>query len=83
MPPILVNADRTGRGTFVTDRFEVGDVVGRAVIVHALPDNFANVPLGSMPSDYAPNGPEAIVRTQATGNSGAAIACGVITAANG
>jgi Cu-Zn family superoxide dismutase len=41
------------------------------VIVHAGPDNFANIPVR-----YAPNGPDAT--TLATGDSGARTACGTV-----
>jgi superoxide dismutase, Cu-Zn family len=78
MPVVLVNSDRTGTGMFVTDRFEVGDVVGMAVVVHELPDNYDNVPVGDRAADYSPNGPAALARTRATGNAGPVVACGVI-----
>jgi Cu-Zn family superoxide dismutase len=80
MPPILVAGDHTGSGMFVTDRYEVGDVIGMSMVVHELPDNFDNVPIGQRPADYTPNDPEALARTAATGNAGPAIACGVVRA---
>ena len=43
-PVLLVNADGTGSATFTTDRYAVADIVGAAVIVHAKPDNYANIP---------------------------------------
>jgi Cu-Zn family superoxide dismutase len=43
-PVLLVNADGSGSATFVTDRYAVADIVGAAVIVHASPDNYANIP---------------------------------------
>jgi Cu-Zn family superoxide dismutase len=43
-PVLLVNADGTGSATFVTDRYSVADIVGAAVIIHANPDNYANIP---------------------------------------
>ena len=78
MPSILVNDDGTGSGSFVTDRFEVGDVLGMAVVVDVRPDNFANIPVGTGPGDYQPNRPGALSLSQTTGNSGHRIACGVI-----
>jgi superoxide dismutase, Cu-Zn family len=47
------------------------DDEGTAVMVHAGPDNFANIP-----ERYAPNGPDA--DTLKTGDSGDRIACGVV-----
>jgi Cu-Zn family superoxide dismutase len=71
MPVLLVNADGTGEARFVSDRYRVADVVGRALIVHASPDNYANIP-----TRYAADGPDAT--TLATGDAGARTACGVI-----
>ena len=62
-----------------TDAFEMDAVLdadGSAVMVHAGPDNFGNIP-----TRYAPAGPDA--DTQATGDSGGRAACGVVTAATG
>ena len=78
LPVLLVGSDGTGSGSFVTDRFTVDDVEGMALVVHAFPDNYANVPLGNLKDEYWPNGPRAVDTTSATGNAGAAIACGVI-----
>jgi Cu-Zn family superoxide dismutase len=74
MPSLLVNADGSGEARFTTGSFKVADLLdadGSAVIVHAGPDNFANIPVR-----YAPNGPDAT--TLATGDSGARTACGTI-----
>jgi Cu-Zn family superoxide dismutase len=74
MPSLLVNADGTAEASFFTARFtpeELLDADGSAVIVHAGPDNFANIP-----SRYAPAGPDST--TLATGDSGARTACGVV-----
>ena len=71
MPVLLVNADGTGEARFRTDRFSVADVLGRAFIVHANPDNYGNIP-----TRYAAAGPDAA--TLATGDAGSRIACGVI-----
>ena len=73
LPSLLVNQDGTGALEAATDRFDVDDLLagsGTAVIVHAGPDNFANIP-----SRYAP-APDAT--TLATGDAGARVACGVI-----
>ena len=68
--------DGTGEARFVSDRYGVADVLGRAVIVHANPDNYANVP-----TRYAAGGPDAT--TLARGNAGGRIACGVIETGRG
>jgi Cu-Zn family superoxide dismutase len=78
MPSLLVNADGSAEMEFVTGRFEPGALVGRAVIVHAGPDNFGNVPLGSAPTQYTANDVAATTATKNTGNAGDRLACGVI-----
>jgi Cu-Zn family superoxide dismutase len=77
LPSLLVNADGTAKWRVVTDRLSVADLLagsGTALIVHAGPDNFANIP-----ARYAP-APDAT--TLATGDAGARIACGLIQAAD-
>jgi hypothetical protein len=75
---MLVGATGTGPGSFVTDRFTGDAVDGMTFVVHALPDDSANVPMGKHKNEYTPNGPRALDTTDATGDSGAAVACGVI-----
>ena len=73
MPVLLVNADGTAKATFGTDRFRLADLFGRdgsAIIVHAGPDNYANIP-----DRYDPDPDET---TLATGDSGGRVACGVV-----
>jgi Cu-Zn family superoxide dismutase len=72
MPVLLVNNDGTGETSFETDRFALKDLLdedGSAIIVHALPDNYANIPerYGEVDQD-----------TLETGDSGERIACGAI-----
>jgi Cu-Zn family superoxide dismutase len=72
MPVLLVNSDGTGEASFKTDRFTLKDLFdgdGSAIIVHALPDNYANIP-----ERYG----EVDQETLETGDSGERIACGVI-----
>jgi Cu-Zn family superoxide dismutase len=72
-PVLLVNGDGTGALRFVTDRYAIEDLFdgdGSAFIVHALPDNYANIP-----TRYAPT-PDAT--TLATGDAGGRLACGVV-----
>jgi superoxide dismutase, Cu-Zn family len=77
LPSLLVAGD--GRATSVTETdavtlAQIFDADGAAFIIHAAPDNFANIPArytsGGVP------GPDAT--TLATGDSGARVACGVI-----
>lgn len=79
LPSLLVNADGTGEARFKTDRFAIADLFdadGSAAIVHASPDNFANIPTRyhSHPEDKL--GPDSA--TLATGDSSDRTACGVI-----
>ncbi|HEX9259834.1 MAG TPA: superoxide dismutase family protein [Acidimicrobiales bacterium] len=77
--PSLYVFDENGRSKadvwFHTKRIDPAALVGRAVIVHAGPDNFANIP-----TRYAPAPDTATLNT---GDAGGRIACGVVQAANG
>lgn len=72
---LYVKRDGTVSVRFETDRFDLAtlrDMDGSAVMIHSSPDNFGNIP-----PRYAPNGPDQTTRD--TGDSGARIACGLIT----
>jgi len=74
LPNLLVMADGTASMRFDTDRLAVDDLFdedGSAVIIHAAPDNYANIPerYQEPPPDDA---------TLATGDAGSRLACGVI-----
>ncbi|WP_214108428.1 superoxide dismutase family protein [Acrocarpospora catenulata] len=74
-PPLLAAANGIASATFETDRFRLAqltDADGSAVIVHAGPDNLANIP----PRYHGPD-----ADTLKAGDSGVRIACGVISAA--
>lgn len=72
LPSPLVMADGTVLLKFSTDRIEPRDLKGRAVILHAKPDNFNNIP-----DDYSAS-KEVRAFTAKNGNAGDRIACGVI-----
>jgi Cu-Zn family superoxide dismutase len=76
LPSVLIQADGSGRAHSVTGRFRPGALEGRAVILHAGPDNLANVPDRYSTGTPPAAGPDAA--TKATGDSGGRIACGVI-----
>jgi Cu-Zn family superoxide dismutase len=74
LPTLLVNRDGTGELEAETDRFtleQLRDADGSAVIVHANPDNYANIPTDR----YDPD-PDAT--TRATGDAGGRLACGAV-----
>lgn len=72
-PVLLVLADRSAELRFTTDRYKLADLQnpdGRAVIVHANADNYANVPTRYVRQPDA--------TTLSTGDAGDRIACGVV-----
>jgi Cu-Zn family superoxide dismutase len=79
LPALLIAADGTGHATIVTDRFRMRQLLdgdGSAIVIHALPDNQANIP-ERYGEPGGKTGPDA--DTRKTGDSGARIACGVIS----
>ncbi|HVE64791.1 MAG TPA: superoxide dismutase family protein [Mycobacteriales bacterium] len=86
MPPLFANADGAVTEDFVTDAFTVAalrDNDGAAVIVHAAPDNLGNIPARysfTNADGSTGTGPDAA--TKATGDSGARVACGVLSTAS-
>jgi superoxide dismutase, Cu-Zn family len=78
LPGLLVSDDGTAVTELLSSRMEIAGLLGRAVVLHAGTDNFANVPTGGLPDQYTANSTAATDKTAATGNSGDRIACGVI-----
>lgn len=73
-PPLYVKRDGSTTARFQTDRFgfeTLRDADGSAVMIHALPDNLANIPT-------ARYDPDVDQTTKDTGDSGPRIACGTI-----
>jgi superoxide dismutase, Cu-Zn family len=81
LAPLFLDGNGRAEATFAIAGFAVSDLDGRVVIVHAGPDNLGNIPVGSEPNQYNPNSPDAVERTQNTGNAGDRVACGEITVA--
>ncbi len=73
LPSPLVLADGKARLRFTTDRIDPRMLRGRAVILHAGPDNFNNIPKDQYTAKEG-----AAAATARTGNAGNRVACGVI-----
>ena len=75
MSSLMVTADGTASLTLTTDTLSAEDVLdgdGSAAMIHALADNFRNIP-----ERYAPGGPDEM--TNKTGDSGGRVACTELT----
>jgi Cu-Zn family superoxide dismutase len=73
MPVLLVTALGVARTEFVTDRLRISplfDTDGSAIIIHASPDNYANIPTRYV---AAPD-----MDTLRTGDAGGRVACGIL-----
>jgi Cu-Zn family superoxide dismutase len=70
LPPLYVDASGNGTVVLNADQFSIADIAGRAFIVHAGPDNLANIP--------ARYGVTIDDTTLSTGDAGARSYCGVI-----
>jgi superoxide dismutase, Cu-Zn family len=77
LPSLLVTADGVTTAVTETDRLTSAllfEADNSAIIVHAAPDNFANIP----PRYSAAGVPGPDAATLGTGDSGARFACGVL-----
>ena len=80
LPVLLAQQSGTANSAAQTDRFTLAslfDADGSAIIVHAVADNYANIPTRYTSSTTGLPGPDAA--TLATGDSGGRVACGVVT----
>lgn len=78
---LQVRADGTAMLVTTTSAFSKEDLLaepGTVIIIHADPDNFANIPADRYQQSNGAPPPDAT--TLATGDSGKRVACGVITA---
>lgn len=80
LPPLLLTQTGRAYSLSITDRLQVSDVLGKAVLLHAGADNLGNIPVGTAPTQYTPNSPAATELTARTGNAGDRVACGVVQA---
>lgn len=78
MPVVYLQRNGGASASFFTDRFQPSDILGRAVIVHAKPDNYGNVPTGAAATQYTPNSEDATTLTTKTGNASDRVVCGVV-----
>ena len=78
LPSVLVGSDGTASLTADIARFDVSQIAGRSVILHAGRDNFGNVPVGTATDQYTANSGAATTATNGTGNAGSRYGCGVI-----
>ena len=78
LPVVYVNDDGSVETRFRIDTIDSGELVGKAVILHDKPDNYANIPLTGTNSYTDPGGAKEF--SNKTGNSGNRLACGVIEA---
>ncbi len=78
MPPLFVTREGRARAEFTIDSYrvrELGVGDGSAIMIHAGPDNSANIPDRYRSSDAEKPGPDE--ETLKTGDTGDRVACGV------
>ena len=80
MPLLRVSQDGTTRTTTESDGVTFADIFDAdrgAFIIHAAPDNYANIPARYVSTTTSLPGPDAA--TLGTGDAGGRVACGIIT----
>lgn len=80
LPSVLVAPDGTASAVFETHRFDVNqllDADGSAIVLHAGPDNFGNVPIAAGKYQDPDSWYSAPTGTGNTGDAGARYGCGV------
>lgn len=78
MPSVFTLANGKARVAFQIDKVPFSRLINSAVMLHAGPDNFGNVPVGDAPDQYKANAAAASEKTAKTGNAGNRVACGVV-----
>ncbi len=81
MPSLYVSEDGRASMTVALDSFTLDELTaddGAAVMIHAGPDNFANIPDRYTSSEAGAAGPDDM--SNSTGDAGARVACGVVEA---
>jgi len=76
LPVLMRDADGHARAEFAVGKLQPGEIVGRAVVVHSVADNYANIPSRYDLTATGVAGPDAT--TLANGDAGSRYACGVI-----
>lgn len=77
LPVLMRDANGHSEAEFTIGKFEPGDIIDKAVVVHAGADNYANIPTRYQSSATStPPGPDAT--TLSNGDAGTRYACGVI-----
>ena len=46
LPPLISTGGRA-KMSFITDRFKLSEVIGRAIVIHSMPDDFTTQPSGN------------------------------------
>jgi Cu-Zn family superoxide dismutase len=76
LPVLMRDGSGHAEAEFVIGKFQPGDIIGRAVVVHAGADNYANIPTRYQSNASATPGPDGT--TLGNGDAGGRYACGVI-----